>query len=113
MNEIPLSEQETIKGIGEASGDLFHPFAIRLMNDSRDLHSSSLDVDNKEDVIANQTKWLQDLDGEKIRGNDFSQMDLNEGRPIHALTSFRRGLNAVVFQDVLHGRSTDRDSQIL
>ena len=53
VDEMASSIQESRFTISEVSRDLAHPLAIRPRKDSRDLDSSSLEVDHEENEIPN------------------------------------------------------------
>ena len=40
LDEVPLAEQKAVEGVGEVAGDLVHPGAMRVGNDSGDVDSA-------------------------------------------------------------------------
>jgi hypothetical protein len=65
VDEVASSVQETRIAIGEITRDLFNPFAIGLSDDSGNLDSTSLKVDDEEHEVANQTYPGKYLNAEK------------------------------------------------
>jgi hypothetical protein len=87
-DEIPSALQETIHAVRQVSSELLHPCLARLIGDSNHMHTPRGDVDNKEDVVPNQSKASEHLKGEKIGTGNCSKMRPNEAVPARMAPAF-------------------------
>lgn len=79
--------------------------------DASDLDSMCGKVEDKEDVIADETKWSHDLGREKVAPTDRAPMCLQERRS--ASRSIGSGLEASFGKDLGDGRAGDGMSELL
>ena len=98
--------------IGQVSCDLGDTGGIRVGGDPGDLDPPCGDVDEEEDVIADEPKQSQDLDGERVSSRDRAPVSGEEGLPGHGQASFWGGDDTQAVEDTLDGVPTDRDTQI-
>jgi hypothetical protein len=103
VDHIAHAFEEPVDRVGEIARDLPHPCAVRLAHDASDVNAARLDVDDEQDMVADETCQSEDLDGEEIHGSDRTQMSLDEGLPRHPLGPLRRRLQAVLVEDALDG----------
>jgi hypothetical protein len=80
---------------------------VRLINDSRNLNTSTRQVDHEQDVVAYQPSERHDLDGEEVHRGDGAPMRTQEGAPRRALASLRRGIQACLEQDAFDRIAAD------
>src|SRR6266480_1559246 len=85
---------------------------MRLANDARDLNPARLDVDDEQDVVANETNDRQDLDVEEVHRGDGAQMGVDERLPGQALAALGCGRKAVVLENAFDGVSTNDVAEI-
>jgi hypothetical protein len=65
--QVAHALQDAVDGVGEIARHLLHPSAVRLPTDAGDLDTSRLDVDDEEDVVADQPSEREYLDREEPR----------------------------------------------
>jgi len=70
VNEVLFASQDSLLGIGEVSGDLAHPQAIRYLRHSRDLHLACGKVDEEQNE-----KPLQPSPGPYFHGEEIGRDD--------------------------------------
>ena len=73
-NQILLSSQKSVDGIGDVSADLHHPDFVRAGYDPGDLDSACLQLDHEEDVERDEPTQAPDLDGEEVGGSEHVPM---------------------------------------
>jgi hypothetical protein len=66
-------EQKAIHGVGQVAPDLKHPGLTRFVHDARDLDTPAREVDDKENVVANEAGPRDSFDGEEVHGGDDAQ----------------------------------------
>ena len=66
VDEIASSIQEPVLGIREIARDLAHPCSIRSGNNSGDLDSTGLEINDDEYEIPNQARSRYHFDAEEI-----------------------------------------------
>ena len=113
MDEVASSLQESVIDIGEIPRHLFHPFSIGLLDNSSDLDSTSLEVDDEEHEVANQAYPCQHLDAEEVRCRDGSPMRLQEGLPGHRSSAKRSRIQPIIKENSLDCISPDLVAQIV
>ena len=64
-------------------------------------HAASGDIDDKQDMVADEPERVHNLDGEQVCRSDGAPMSLDEGAPRHALAPLRRRSDTVVGEDPL------------
>jgi len=57
--------------------------------DACDLYSAARDIDDKQDVVSDQSSDGADLDGEEVRRGDAVPMSFEKRRPWSAFVAFR------------------------
>jgi hypothetical protein len=110
--QVAHALQHAVDGVGEIARHLLHPGAVRLANDAGDLDTSRLDVDDEEDVVADQADEREYLNGEEVGSRDGAEMGLEERLPRHPLASRRRGFKAVLEEDALDGVAAESVAEI-
>ncbi len=101
MDEVASPIQEPRITIGEIARHLFHPFSIGLPDNSGNLDSTSLEVDDEEHEVPNQASPRQHLGAEEIGCRYGSPVSLQEGLPRHRSCSKRGGIQPIIKEDSL------------
>ena len=70
MDKVPLAKEETIPHVSEVSRHLLHPLPVGVRGDTTDAHAASGDIDDKQDVVADEPERVQNLDGEQVCRSD-------------------------------------------
>jgi len=81
MDEMAGSVQESVFAISEIACDLFHPLAIRSRKDPGNLDPPSLEINNKENEIPNQTRARDHFDTEEVCSRDRAPNEPLETSP--------------------------------
>ena len=87
--------------VEQVSGDLLHPRPVGIGFDPGDLDLACGDVDDEEDVVANQACDRQDLYGEEIRCGDHTEVRLDESSPRRLLAAERGRFDALLLENSL------------
>src|SRR6516162_9575024 len=103
MDEVPVSSEKAIDLIGHVSRNLHHPQSVCLLRHSSDLDSSCGEFDEEKNDEPLQTCWRPDLNREEVRCHDLIPMSGEKFFPCCLSASFRRRLDAMLFQDVGNG----------
>ncbi len=74
MNEVPFAKQEPIPHVSEVSRHLLHPIPVWVRSDTADAVAASGDVDDKQNMVADEAEWAQSLDCEQVCRGDSPQM---------------------------------------
>jgi len=72
MNEVPLATEEAIPHVSEVPRYLLHPISVWARGDATDAHTASGDVDDKQNMLADEPEWAQNLDREQVYRSDSS-----------------------------------------
>ena len=89
MDEVPLAKEETIPHVREVSCRLLHPLPVWVRGHPTDAHAASGDIDDKQDMVADEPERVHNLDGEQVCRSDSAPMSLEESAPRHALAPLR------------------------
>jgi len=68
--------------------------------DACDLYGAAGDIDDKQDVVSDQSSDGADLDGEEVRRGDAFSMSFEKRRPWTAFVAFRSRIDAMFLEDV-------------
>src|SRR5215831_6066768 len=101
MNQVPYASHDAVDAISEVAGDLLHPFAVRLAHDAGDIDSACRDIDDEEDVVADQPSEREHFHAEDVHRSDHAEMRLQKRPPRHPLASRWRGFESMLVQDPL------------
>ena len=105
MNEVAGCIEESTVAIGQIPRDLAHPLTIGLLKDPGDIDSTSLEIDDEENEISNQSRSRKHFDAEEIRRNDGSPIFLQERLPRHS--AFSGWGDSILEKNPLDGIATD------
>src|SRR4030095_3638344 len=100
MEQILAAFQETPGFQGHVPGDLFHPLFIWMWSHPGQANLATLQVNEEQDIVSDQSLERDDFDGEEIRPSQNIQMSANEVFPVGGVLSFRSGRDAVATQDI-------------
>src|SRR5262245_10426181 len=107
MDQVSLTREKTVDGIGEIPSDLRHPQPIACPCNTADFYSSCREVNEEQHDEACQTFAGPNLDREEIGRDDLSPMSTKELFPCRLSISLRRRFDAIPFQNVCDCRSCD------
>ena len=111
MDQVSGTIQESVFAIDEITRDLFHPFLFGLLNDPGDLDPPSLEIDDEENEIADQTRLRDHFDAEEVGCRYRSPVSLQERLPRHS--PLPGGIKAVFEKDPLDRVPTDLVPQVV
>ena len=77
--------QESLVAIGEITRNLFHPLAIRSRKDPCNLDPPSLEINDEENEISNQSRPSDHFNAEEVSRCNRAPMSLQERLPGHPL----------------------------
>ena len=113
MDEVSLAKEKTIPHVSEVSCHLLHPLPVGVRRYPTDAHAASGDIDDKQDMVADEPERVHNLDGEQVCRSDGAPMSLDEGAPRHALASLRGRRDTVLGEDPLDGVASEFMSEVL
>src|SRR6516162_7172201 len=62
VDHVAHATEETVDSVGEIASNLHHPGAMGLANDARDVDPACLDIDDEQNVIANEPDERENLE---------------------------------------------------
>ena len=65
------------------------------------------DIDDKQDMVADEPERVHNLDGEQVCRSDGAPMSLDEGAPRHAPAPLRRRSDTVLGKEPLDGVASE------
>ena len=65
-DQIALSEQEAVEGVGEVPRHLLHPLATGVVGNADDVYSAHGERDDEEHVVPDQANGMPDLNREEV-----------------------------------------------
>ena len=96
VQQIPLAQQKSVKGIGQLPSALLHEGRGGMRGDPGNLCASRGQFHDDKDIIRHEAMPGGDLDREEISRGEHLPMSLEELRPAHArLPSLRDRLHMV------------------
>ena len=102
MDEVSLAKEETIPHVSEVSCHLLHPLPVWVRRYPTDAHAASGDIDDKQDMVADEPERVHNLDGgEQVCRSDGAPMSFDEGAPRHAPAPLRRRSDTVLGEEPL------------
>jgi len=107
-----LAGEEAIERVGEVATDLLHPGVGGPVDDAREMDPPGRELDDEEDVVADQAEEGEDLDGEEVRRGDGVPVAAQEGAPRDSPSSLRCGEDAIGGEDTFDGRAADRATEV-
>ena len=110
--EVRFAVQEPILAVGEVAGDLCHPSGIGGSCDARDLHATSGDLHDEENIERDEAAQGPNFGGEEITSCHCLGMRAEEVVPSGFLRSNRRRLDAMPPQNARHGRVADLVTEV-
>src|SRR5262245_4858753 len=102
MDEIALTREQSLDGIGQIPGNLAHPQSVCRSRDPADLHPPRRQLDKEENEKALQSFGRPDLDGEEVRCNDHFPMLCQKLLPGCFAAALRCRFDAIALQNVGH-----------
>ena len=66
MNKVFAAVQNTIKSIGHIACDLLHPARVRFRNNFGNVHVTSGEPDDEENVVADESECRSDFHREEV-----------------------------------------------
>ena len=66
VDEVSLAKEETIPHVREVSCHLLHPLPVWVRGYPTDAHAASGDIDDKQDMVADEPERVHNLDGEQV-----------------------------------------------
>jgi len=110
-DDVPVVFEKPSEDIDEVPRRLRHPRITGVVNDAGDLDASGLEVDDEQDVIADEADEGEHLDGEEVGGGDDVGVGLQERAPGRGAFGVRR--DALVTQGLGDGRTCDAVVELL
>ena len=92
--------------------DLGHPVIVGMGRDARDLYGTAGDVDEKQDVVGDQSSGRADLGGEEIVRCHTVLMSFEKRRPGSAFAALRGRVDAMLSENIGDGAAADLMPQI-
>jgi hypothetical protein len=92
MDQVALAAQEAIDAVGQIASDLPDPRVVRMADQTGNMHTAGLEVDDEPDDVADETAEREGLDGEEVGRRDHAEVRLEEGLPRHRLAAFGSGI---------------------
>ena len=74
VDEVSLAKEETIPHVSEVSCHLLHPLPVGVRRYPTDAHAASGDIDDKQDMVADEPERVHNLDGEQVCRSDGAPM---------------------------------------
>jgi hypothetical protein len=100
MDQITAVFHHSVFAIGDRSGDLFHPEAVRRLRNAAKLNAPRGKFDEEEDHEPLKPSLRPNLDREEVGGHDLIPMAIEEFFPCGLGFSFGCGLNAATSKDI-------------
>ena len=86
VDEVSLAKEETIPHVSEVSCHLLHPLPVGVRRYPTDAHAASGDIDDKQDMVADEPERVHNLDGEQVcRSDGATPLNLSAARVACAL----------------------------
>lgn len=95
MDQITVALHDAVFAVGDRSGDLSHPEAVRTLCDAAKLNAPRRELDEEENHKALKSSLRPNFDGKKVCGHDLVAMPFEEFCPCRFSLPFWRGLDAV------------------
>ncbi len=111
VDEMCGIAQEAVYWIGQVPCDLFHPGAIGIDANTRDVNLASLKLDDKEHHVPDSPKDSQGFDGKEVAGVEGVPVRVNKLLPRSVLVALRRRDNACFIEDIGNGGAADIDAE--
>ena len=102
-DQVPRRKEEAIDRVEELPEDEFDPRTVGVVGDASVLDAPGLEVDDEQDPISNEPPHRQDLDVEKVRGEDVPEMGTEKIGPLYG--PVRRGVDTLVGENTGNGRA--------
>jgi hypothetical protein len=100
VDQVPLTQEETLKGINQLPGALDHEDVRGMWGEARDLNTPCGQFHHHEHVVRDQAMPGRHLHREEVCGGQDLPVELQELRPTHTgVPALRRGFHRVALQD--------------
>src|SRR5262245_28674576 len=110
---MAAAEQESIKAIGQITGDLVHPSAMRFRDDAGDMHFACGQSHHKKHMVTDQTDHGPNLHGEEIRRRQGFPVSPKKTFPRYGSSSLWRRIQTSRPEDIRNRASPNLAAEIL
>ena len=111
VNEMCGVAQEAVDGLGQVACDLFHPGAVWIDANARDVDFASFKFDDEEHHVPHGPKDAKCLGGEEIACVQGLPMGVHQLLPSTLLLSLWGGDDACFIEDIGNGTAADVDAK--